>query len=209
MAYPPNPSLQDIKDELSITDATKDGVLQRLLNGAFDYVSRKTRRQFTTGIETRYFHGTGKGYLVIDDFQSGTITGLKLLNPDRTPWRTYAPVEYVTRGARPNEPVHYRIDIINAITENPYRVIGPNPFTFAQGMQNVEVTATFGAWGVLPDGLESLIIDMVCSKYSRPKGIRSASVGGESLTFAESDLTDGMKETLEEYKRALVGLYPS
>lgn len=208
MTYPPSPTIADIKDVLDIEDTSKDGVLTRLLYGAFEFTERYTRRQFSTGVATRYFDGTGKGYLVVDDFQSGSITSIKFLNADRTAWRTLTSTEYITYGARPIEPIHFRIEVVNAVSENPYRIIGPSPYVFPRGIQNVEITATWGTWGILPMGLQNIIVDLVVSKFRRPTNIRSMSVGGESLSFSDTDLTDEVRQRLEQYRRPLAEIWP-
>jgi hypothetical protein len=212
MGYPTSPTISDVKLVLNIdsADTSKDNILTRLLNGAFDFAERLTRRQFYLSTETRYFNGNGKGYLLVDSFQAGSISNLSLLNPDRTVWYTYAANEYVTFGVRPQEPIHYRIEIINYTTENPYRVIGPNPYVFPTGTSNVQMTANFGDWdaALLPAGLQNLIVDLVVAKYQRMRGIVGMSVGGESLSFTQSDLDQGQLNEFRQYSKPLSDIWP-
>ena len=211
MANPPSPSLSDIRDyliainQLTSSDTSKDGLISRLLNGAIEFTQRRLRREYSTGIDTRYFDGFDKGYLLIDDFQKGSITRVASMNPDWSVAYVYATGNVITRGDSPVEAFHNRIEIINTTSENPYRVLGRSPYIFPRGIQNVEITANWGTWATLPNGLQNLIIDMVVGKMAVPQGrIRSMSVGGESLSFSEDDLSPQQRRDLAEYAKPLV-----
>lgn len=208
----PKPTLSDAKELLQIpaADTSKDSLISRLLNGAIDYVERATQREFSTGIGTRYFDGNGRGYLLVDDFQRGSITHIAILRPDRSDETIIATGNICTRGERSLDQFHNRIEIINAPTENPHRVIGPSPYVFPAGSQNIEITATWGTWDILPDGLQNLILDLVKNKVSAPAGnIRSMSVGGESLAFGESDFSIEQRRVLQIYAKPMVEIFPS
>lgn len=181
------PTVLEIQEEIS-TNASATRI-QRLLNGACDLVELQTRREFSTGIETRYFDGLGKGYLAVDDFQIGSITRIAFLNADRSVGYIVATGNVASRGDEfpRRAPYHNRIDILNYTSENPYRIVGPSPYIFPRGTLNVEITANWGTYAVLPDPLQNIIRDLTISKLTRPGGgVRSMSVGGESLSFADS-----------------------
>ncbi len=212
MGIPAGPTLLDLKDDLEITetDTSKDGLLTRLLFGAFDYVERRTRREFSTGVGTRYFDGNDKGYLLIDDFQKGSMTKISFLDPNRTVYLTMTPTNtpYLTKGERPQDPFHNRVDITNYQTENPYRVVGRSPYIFPRGTQNIAIDANWGTWAELPQGLQNLIIDIVKRKYRVPVGVRSMSVGGESLSFSDEDLDRDQRVNLNQYIKSIVDIFP-
>lgn len=200
---PSRPTVTEIQEEVS-TNASPTRI-QRLLNGAIDRVAQATRREFSTGIETRYFDGLGKGYLLVDDFQRGSITRIAFLNADRSTGYVLPTGNVATRGDDfpKNAPYHNRIDILNYTSENPYRVVGASPYIFPRGTLNVEITANFGTYAVVPNPLQDVIRDLVVSKLSGPGGrVRSMSVGGESVSFSDSDLTPEHMATLEQYKKA-------
>jgi hypothetical protein len=213
MATNPIPTLADVKDFLQIPSdvTTRDSMISRLLNGALDYVERISQRQFSTGVETRFYDGNDKGYLLVDDYQRDSITRIVVSYPGKVEAYAIATGNVAGRGERPQDSFHNRIDIVNYVTENPYRVLGPSPYVFPSGIQNVEITANFGTWNVLPDGLQNIIIELVAAKVSMPAGgtIRSMSVGGESLTFSDTDFSPTMRRSLQAYAKPMVEIFPS
>lgn len=201
----PKPTVAEIQEEISTS--ASDTRIQRLLNGACDLVETMTRREFFTSVETRYFDGNGKGYLQVDDFQIGSISRIAFLNADRSTGYLLATGNVATRGDEfpKRAPYHNRIDILNYTSENPYRIVGPSPYVFPRGTMNVEITANWGTYAVLPDALQNIIRDLTISKLTRPQGgIRSMSVGGESLSFGDSDLSQEQMNILELYTKRLV-----
>lgn len=205
-------TVADIKEDLGIpaSNTARDALIQRLLNGALDYLERRTRREFGTGVATRLFDGADKGYLLTDDFQIGSITRIAVLNPDRSAANLIATGNVATSGEAWNRraPYHNRIDILNYTSENPYRIIGRSPYIFPRGIQNIEITANWGTWATLPDGLADIVRSMVSVKTQRPVGgVRSMSVGGESLSFSDDDLTKDEKRQLREYSKDMAEIF--
>lgn len=198
------PTIAEIRDEISTS--ASDTRIQRILNAACDLVEIQTRREFVTGVETRYFDGFGKGYLTVDDFQIGSISRIAFLNADRSAGWYLATGNVATRGDEfpKRAPYHNRLDILNYTSENPYRIVGPSPYVFPRGTLNVEITANWGTYAVLPDALQTVIRDLAISKLTRaPGGIRSMSVGGESVSFSDADLSPEQNYILEMYTKRL------
>lgn len=200
-------TLEQVKAVTGDADCTRDDLINRLIHAATGFIERRTRRSLTLATATRYFDGTDKGYLIVDDFQS--VSAVSLLNPDNTAWRTFT-VATELRCEPYNQVPKYKLLIVNTVTENPYRVIGASPYIFPRGIANVSVTAVWGSYASVPPELEDLGINLVVSKLNRlsTRGIRSASIGGESVSFTEADLDPGMKADLSDFKRQYAELWP-
>lgn len=193
-------TLEDVKTDLEITDSSQDDLLARWILAATKYVETRTRLALSSVTETRFFDGNDKGRLRTDDFLS--FTAVSLLNPDGTSWRDFN-VSTELKAEPYNDSPKTGVVIINYVSENPFRIVGRSPYIFPKGIANVSVTATWGSYATVPDDLAEVGIKMVKAKFNkkRTQGIASASIGGESVTFKDSDLDETMKETLELYKR--------
>ena len=199
-------SLSDVKEALEITTSDQDDLLTRWILAATQYVETKTRLVLSSTVATRLFDGNDKGRLRVDDFLS--MTAVDLLNPDGTSYRTFN-VTTEVKGEPYNSLPKTGIVIMNNISENPFRTLGRSPYIFPKGIANISVTATWGSYVTVPADLEDLGIKLVAAKLNkkRTQGIASASIGGESVTFKDSDLDETMKETLELYKRQYVEVW--
>lgn len=202
-------SLDDVKQylEIPVGVTARDVLVARLTRGALDFSQRRTKRVFSTGVATQYFSGNDRGYLVLPDFQAGSVSAVSFLNPDGTAWRNLETTEWRTFGATQSPSIHYRIELVNPVSENPHRIIGRNPYVFPRATANVGISASWGSWGVLPDGLVNLVLDMIKVKYGKPGNVRSVSSNGESISYSERDVTDEMREGFNEYKRYLVDVF--
>ncbi len=199
-------TLADVKETLGITDTDQDDLLTRWILAATKYVETYTRLALTPVTETRLFDGIDKGRLSTDDFLS--FTAVSLLNPDGTAWRTFD-VNTELKAEPYNSSPKTGLVILNHTSENPFRIIGRSPYIFPKGIANVSITATWGSYSTVPDDLVDVGIRMVSAKSNRKRtqGIASASIGGESVTFKDSDLDETMKQTLELYKRDYANIW--
>jgi len=195
-------TLAEVRDTLQLTDSEtdQDALITRLIGSVTDFISKRTRRVFGTGVETRLFDGNDKGYLILDDYQE--ITSVRLLNLDNTAWKTFN-VSTELKSYPLNTSPKTKLQIVNVTSENPYRVIGRSPFIFPKGYGNVEVVANWGSWATPPSSLTELAINMVVSKTQKAKvrGIKSVSIGGESMSFSDKDLDESMTEVLNDFKK--------
>lgn len=195
-------TLEQVRDVLEYgpDEVDRDELILRLIGAASRFIERKTRRVLTTGTGARLFDGNDKGRLHVDDFIS--LTSVELLNVDDTVWKTFTPATEL-RTEPYNKTPKYSIVVINTVSENPYRIIGRSPYIFPKGFANVRVNANWGSYATVPEDLEQLGIELVVSKLSRVrnKGIASASIGGESVSFTDRDLDEGMQDTLDRFKR--------
>lgn len=201
-------TLAQVKDTLEITDTERDELIARLIRGATTYIEKKTVRSLSTGVSQKLYDGYDKGYLEVKDFQS--CTAVELLNNDNTVWKTFnVSTELRFYPYNDGELPKTQIIIQSITSENPYRVIGRSPYIFPRGIANVRVTANWGSYATVPDNLTDLGISMIAAKLSKVKyrGLKSASLGGESISFSDKDLDDGMLDMLSTYKRQFVEVW--
>jgi hypothetical protein len=201
-------NLGTVKDALQIpdTDTSQDDLITRLLGSVTKYIEGSTRRELTTGVSTRLFDGNGKGYLMVDDFIS--VSSVKLLGFNNEVYKTFSISSELQLYPLNTTPKN-RIQINNFVTENPYRYLGGSPYVFSKGYGNVEVVANWGSFSAIPADLVDLGVDLIVAKVNKgkTKGLRSVSIGGESMTFSDSDLDETMKETLASYKKDFVDVW--
>lgn len=188
------------------SDTSQDDLILRLIGAVQKFVERRTRRTFSTGIETRIFDGTDKGRLEVDDYQE--LFAVDLLNPDRTSYKSFGVSTELL--CEPYNKVPKRSILIqNNVSENPYRSLGRSPYIFPKGFGNIRVNANWGSFSIAPPDLEDIAISLVTSKLYKAssRGITSSSIGGESVSFSEKDMSDQDMQVLESYKRDAVGVW--
>jgi hypothetical protein len=195
-------TIAEVKEAAGIPEdlSDQDSLIERLIGNVTRFFERRTRRAFTTGVQTKYFDGNDKGYLLVDDCLS--VSAVRIIETDGSAWKTFN-IANELRLYPLNRSPTTRLQIINSVSENPHRTIGRSPYIFTRGYANVEVTANWGSYEQVPEDVNGMAIDLVVSKIrkSSNRGLRSVSIGGESITFTDNDLTEDMKETLQGYKK--------
>lgn len=143
---------------------------------------------------------------MVDDFIS--VSSVKLLGFNNEVYKTFSISSELQLYPLNTTPKN-RIQINNFVTENPYRYLGGSPYVFSKGYGNVEVVANWGSFSAIPADLVDLGVDLIVAKVNKgkTKGLRSVSIGGESMTFSDSDLDETMKETLASYKKDFVDVW--
>jgi hypothetical protein len=73
----------------------------------------------------------------------------------------------------------------------------------------VQITGVWGSYVTVPDDLASLGNDLVKAKFNKrnTRGIRSASIGGESVSFTDADFDAAMQDIVNLYKRDYVEVW--
>lgn len=76
---------------------------------------------------------------------------------------------------------------------------------FTPSVQNVRVTYTAG-YAVVPEDLKRAAIDIVAEKYARRtrQGVTSKSIGSESITYGQNDVTPYARQVFGQYKRPML-----
>lgn len=200
-------TLAEVKTTLGITGTSEDDLLNRLILAATKRVERYTRRVLSTGVATKHYNGNDKGVLQVDDFQA--VTSVELLDAGNTVWKTFDitdELKYFPYNTTPKD----KIIIYGGTTENPYRFLGVSPYVFPRGFSNVRVTANFGSYAIIPDDLNDLGINMVTVKRAKSstRGIKSSSIGGESVTFTDADVEPEMQAVMDNYKKGWNEVFP-
>lgn len=202
-------TLEDVRDALQIpeTDTARDELIARLIGAATKLIENQTKRTFSTTVDTRYFDGNGKGYLVVDDFQN--LGSVEFVYPDRTAWKVLSVTNGEVEFQPYNKTPHERLVLVNTVTENPYRVIGANPYVFPKGFHNIRCSGIWGSYSVVPEDIRQLGIDLIIGKLNRIRGIgtTSISIGGQSMSFSTKDFDDGMRDVIKLYRRNAVELW--
>lgn len=74
-------------------------------------------------------------------------------------------------------------------------------YRFTEGFLNVRIELTAG-YAQLPADVKQACVELVAEKYKRKDrlGISSKTIGQESITYSQSDLTPNAKLVLNEYK---------
>lgn len=96
----------------------------------------------------------------------------------------------------------------------PTRLMGW-PWSRVQGVwaDRVRVTYSHG-YQEVPDDILDVVLDLAATNLTNPQGLRSETVGGESITYASetignAKLTRQHKEDLRPYRRAAFSVVPS
>lgn len=78
-------------------------------------------------------------------------------------------------------------------------------YKFTPAVQNVSITYTAG-YAVVPEDLKRAAVDIVAEKYQRRtrQGITSKSIGTESITYGQNDITPFAKQVFAHYKRPML-----
>lgn len=202
-------TLEEVRDALQIpaTDTARDDLITRLIGSATSLIENITGRSMSTGVDTRFFDGNGKGYLFVDDFHE--LGSVEFIYPDKTAWKildiAHGEVEFAPYNVTPR----HKLLLINTVTENPYRVIGASPYVFPKGFRNIRCSGIWGSYAVVPEDLKQAGIDLVVAKLNRIRGIglSSISIGGQSMSFSQRDLDEGTKDVINQYRRYFVELF--
>lgn len=96
----------------------------------------------------------------------------------------------------------------------PTRLMGW-PFNRVQGVWADKVRVTYShGYSEIPDDVLDVVLDLATMNLTNPNGLRSETVGGESLTYAaetigNAKLTRQHKEDLRPYRRTAFSVIPS
>lgn len=173
-------TLPKVKEWLSITTATNDALLSRLISAASDYIEAYLSRNIARTSYQSYRDGHGGRRLMFRNYPVVSLTMLKvgaLLVPPSV-------------GGAPGF-VH---------TETSVTLVGG--YVFDLGASNVYLEYVAG-YDPIPNEIEQSCIDLVSLRYRERDriGITSKSLAGESVTFNTREFSDAVGSTLAQYKR--------
>lgn len=170
--------------------ATDDALLTRLVTAASEYIQTWLNRSIALADYLEIRDGTGGEALQFACFpvvevRSLTIEGqmIPLAATSRDAGYAFSPTQLFVRG-----------------------------YSFTRGIQNVAVSYTAGYRSIPPD-IAQACIELVALRYRERSRIGevSKSLGGaETVTYAQKDLSDGIKTLLQQYRLVIpvVGVRP-
>ena len=98
--------------------------------------------------------------------------------------------------------------------QSPSRLMGW-PWRRVQGVWADKVRVTYShGYSEIPDDILDVVLDLATTNLTNPNGLRSETVGGESLTYASETignaaLTRQHKDDLRPYRRSVFSVIPS
>jgi len=166
------------------------------ITAATNYIDKYTDKSFEGASETRYFDGTNKTEIIVDDFVSLTSVQILQVNSDD--------VEYTLTEGLDDDYILYPYN------ETPYYKLMMVPSSqvgvWLPGPKRIKLTGTWGHSSNVPKDIELaatiLVSDVI--KQGRDSGkITSESLGDYSVTYDtldESATRLGVKQILDQYK---------
>lgn len=209
-------SRANVKQYLSITDASQDALLENLIRRASFWFEARTGRRFLKQTYTNELHDGGRDTIFLDNFPviPGSLTSLQfrtgtLANPIFQDFQTNDFI-LIPEGGYIEILQGFRVTLSGrAITDAKFR-----------GVQNIRATYDAGflidfnfpddtAKHTLPLDIEDFVIRLVGRRFNKRKaeGVASESVEGASITWTNptSDmLSDDDKAILKKYERKQV-----
>lgn len=155
--------LDDVKVLLDITDSSQNAKLTLIIAGVEKMVEEMTGIKITQGSVTELFNGKTEKILLLKFMPVNSLTTVKY-------WDGSAFVAFDTD--------HYKLD----------KVLGEVIFPYGtpRGVQNIEIVYSAGDATLRAD-LNDAINDIVMAKYSARPGVKSESVDGASVTYADPE----------------------
>jgi len=166
--------------------AVDDSLLSRLVTAASGFIESWLQRQIAVGDWIEIRDGTGGQRLAFANFPVSAVLSLSidgLSIPPALPvgangggfgaGYVFGPTELALRG-----------------------------YVFTRRAQNVAVTYTAGYPSVPPD-IAQACIELVCQRYrerARIGEVSKALMSGETVTFSQKDMSDGVKTLLAQYR---------
>lgn len=202
MAYA---TLSVLKLELEKTDTADDGALSFLLEAASDTIDRWCKRKeggFLSGstATVRYYVGSGKGYLMIDECTSITAVGVKD-SVDATTYTAWLTTDYDKAAGSVSSP---------DFNGTPYTVLFVKPdgdySTFTSGQMGhihaptVSVTATWGYATTVPNPIVVATIQQAARWWKRLQGAMA-----DSLASPEMGTLMYLKQLDPDVQQILIG----
>lgn len=175
-------TLDSVKAWLGVSSATDDALLARLVSASSAYVETWLNRSIlsATYSDTRDGHGRTRMMLPqapVTAISSVTVDGVAV------PAATTATMSgYV-------------------FTETS---VGLRGYTFTSGMNNVVIQYTAG-FDVVPTDVEQAVIELIGRRYKERDriGLVSKGLAGETITYTQKDMSDGIKTLLQSYRRVV------
>ncbi len=183
-------TLQEVKDELDITEVKYDGIITAMADQATVFIDKYCDREFAATTATRYFDG-GATVLFVDDLVS--VSALELdENADDVIDATMATTDYILYPL--SKYPKTRIQISNNSSYS----------GFASGvLQGVKITGSWGYASTVPETIKRACIIQTCRWFKRRETAFQDMSGSPEMGqfIAYKGLDSDLKLILEQYRK--------
>lgn len=178
-------------------NSSLDSQLADWITAVTNYIDNYTGKSFEETVdETRYFDGSGKNEIQIDDFIS--ISSVEILELDSTD------VDYtLTEGVNSDYITFPYNDIPKYMLK---MTINSQIANFLTGEKRIKIMATWGHSSAVPKDIElaaTMLVSSIIEKGMKGGTIMSESLGDYSVSYANVDNLSsalGVKNILDKYK---------
>lgn len=175
-------TLDSVKAWLGVSSATDDALLARLVSASSAYVETWLNRSILSATYSDTRDGNGRTRMMLPQ---APVTAISSVTVDgvAVPAATTATMSgYV-------------------FTETS---VGLRGYTFTSGMNNVVIQYTAG-FDVVPTDVEQAVIELIGRRYKERDriGLVSKGLAGETITYTQKDMSDGIKTLLQSYRRVV------
>ena len=174
-------TVTNVKQWIGITAATDDALLTRLVSAVSTTIQTWLNRALSATAYTDVFDGTGGQRLLLTNYPLISVSSVSVDGR-------------VIPAAADAAASGYAFDI--------YGVTLRGSYAFTAGRLNVSVAYTAG-YAVLPVEIEQAAIELCSLRYSerRRPGVATQSIGGENVSYRDTDMTGSIKSLLSQYKK--------
>lgn len=175
-------TLANAKAWLSVSSATDDALLSRLISAASDYIQTWLNRDIAMATYTSIRDGNSGLRLMANNYPVSAVTSV-IIDQQTIP-------ASIAGGAG------YVFDSTSIMLIGGYK--------FTRGFQNVTIQYVAG-YAITPKEIEQAAIELVSMRYKERDRIGqvSKSIGGETVTFSQKDFSDSIETTLTNYKKVI------
>ena len=177
MAYA---TLSQLKDYLSIADASQDTMLTSILDRATAFIETYTARKFGQGIAIAVtdeeYDGLDTNVFFLKNTDIQSVTAVKVGNPSFSSFTTLTVQEYIWHKSG-------RI-VLNSINFNRYDNTRFN--SFAAGYQTIRMSYTYGL-ATVPTDIEQACLEIAVLIYMgrASAGIRKETIGSYMIEYKD------------------------
>ncbi len=170
----------NVKTWLGLTSVADDALIARLVTSASDFIQAWLNRTFAGTSYTDTFDG--KNFTKYSAY-AYPITAVASVTVDGQ-----------------NIPASTGPTVAGYVFSK--TMIGLIGYSFTPGMQNCSITYTAG-FASIPTEIEQACIELVGLRYRNKDriGLNSKGANGESISFAQIDLSGSVTDTLQQYKK--------
>lgn len=173
-------TLGNAKAWLSLTSATDDALLTRLIQAASGLIESYCNRQFASQSYTETRDGNGRPILLLGNYPISAVSSVSVNG---------RPIPQAGAFGVPG----YRFNSDSILLTG---------YLFERGLKNIDISYTAGL-ATIPPEIEQACIELVALRYKERDRIGhvSKSLAGETVTFFVGDMPASVKTTLGQYKR--------